>query len=70
MNPDVFVTIAFVLYAVLTAAGAGLLIARSERDTVVNQAVEKRLNGSVATARQAAKRVPAVSGRHRPAPRS
>ena len=39
MNPDVFVTIAFVLYAVLTAVGTGLLIVRSERDTVVDRAV-------------------------------
>jgi hypothetical protein len=58
MNPDVFVTIAFVLYAVVVAAGTGLLITRSERDTVVNQAVENRLNGSISTARPAAERAP------------
>jgi hypothetical protein len=69
MDPDVFLTIAFVLYAVLTAAGTGWLIARSRRDTVVDQAVENRLNGSISIARPAAKRIPALSGRHRPAPR-
>ena len=68
MNPDVFVTIAFVLYAVLTAVGIGLLIVRSERDTVVDRAIEKRLNGSTSTARPAAEGVPPVSGRHRAAP--
>jgi len=69
MDPDVFIVIAFVLYAVFTAAGTGLLIARSERGTVVDQAAEKRLNGNTSTARPAAQHVPAVSGRHRPAPR-
>jgi hypothetical protein len=69
MDPNVLITIAFVLYAVFTAVGTGLLIARSERDTVVDQAVENRLNGNTSTARPAAQRVPAVSGRHRPAPR-
>jgi hypothetical protein len=44
MNPDVFLTIAFVFYAVVGAAAAGLLIARSRRDTVVVQAAESRLN--------------------------
>ena len=68
MNPDVFVTIAFVLYAVLTAVGTGLLIARSERDTAVDQAVEKRLNGSTSTTRPAAERVRPLSGRHGPSP--
>jgi hypothetical protein len=45
MNPDVLLTIAFVFYAVVGAAAAGLLIARSRRDTVVDQAAESRLNG-------------------------
>jgi hypothetical protein len=45
MNPDVFLTIAFVFYAVVSVAAAGFLIARSSRDTVVDQAAESRLNG-------------------------
>ena len=49
MEPDVFLTIAFVLYAAIGAAGTGLLIARSGRDTVIDQAAENRLNGSVST---------------------
>ena len=49
MDPDVFLTIAFVLYAVIAAGGAGLLIARSGRETVLDQAAENRLNGSVST---------------------
>jgi hypothetical protein len=44
MNPDAFLTIAFVFYAAVGAATAGLLIARSRRDTVVDQAAESRLN--------------------------
>jgi nitrate reductase NapE component len=68
MDPDVFLTIAFVLYAVITAAVVGLLIVRSERDTAVDQAVEKRLAGSTSTARPAAERVRPLSGRHGPAP--
>lgn len=47
MDPDVFLTIAFVLYAVIAAGGAGLLIARSGRDTGIDQAAESRLNGGV-----------------------
>lgn len=69
MAPDVFMTVAFVLYAVFTAAGTGLLIARSEWGTVVDQAAETRLNGNPSTARPAAQGVPVVSGRHRRAPR-
>ncbi len=68
MNPDVFLTVAYVFYAVVTAAAAGLLILRSERDTVRDQAVENRLKGGVSTARPAAERLPVVSGRHRPTP--
>jgi len=49
MDPDVFLTIAFVLYAVVVAGGAGLLIARSAQHTVIDQAVESRRNGSFST---------------------
>ena len=51
MDPDVFLTIAFVLYAVVVATGTGLLIARSGRHSVIDQAIENRLNGSISTAR-------------------
>jgi hypothetical protein len=43
MNPDLFLTIAFVLYAVVGGVMTGLLVRRSERDTVLDQAVESRL---------------------------
>ena len=48
MNPDVFLTIAFVLWAVAGVAAVGLLVARSGRDTVLDEAVESRLNGGIA----------------------
>jgi hypothetical protein len=48
MDPDVFLTIAFVLYAAMGAAITGLLIAHNGRDTV-DQAAENRFNGSVST---------------------
>jgi hypothetical protein len=51
MDPDMFLTIAFVLYAVVVATGTGLLIARSGRHSVIDQAIENRLNGSISTAR-------------------
>jgi len=51
MDPDVLLTIAFVLYAVVVATGTGLLITRSWRHTVIDQAVENRLTGSISTAR-------------------
>jgi len=51
MDPDVFLTVAFVLYAVVVATATGLLIVRSGRHTVIDQAVENRLNGSISTAR-------------------
>jgi hypothetical protein len=70
MNPDVFVTIAFVLYAVVVAIGIGLLIARSERDTVVDQAAENRLDVRFSSGRPASERVPAVSSHHQPAPQA
>ena len=43
MNPDLILTIAYVLYAVVGGVMTGLLVRRSERDTVLDQAVESRL---------------------------
>ncbi len=69
MDPDVLLTIAFVLYAVVVAAGTGLLIARSRRNTILDQAVEIPPNRRIPTAHPVAECVPAVSARHRHAPR-
>jgi hypothetical protein len=46
MNADLFLTIAFVLYAVGITVAAGLLLARSWHDVVLDEAAENRLNGA------------------------
>jgi hypothetical protein len=66
MNPDVFLTIAFAVYAVVAAVGTGLLFARSRHNVVPDQAAENRLNGSVSTPRRIAEDAP---GRYRRATR-
>jgi hypothetical protein len=42
MNADVLLTIAFSLYAVLVAVGAGLVIARAWNEPAFDEAAEKR----------------------------
>jgi hypothetical protein len=46
MNPDVLLTIAFALYAVLIAVGAGVVIARNWNEATLDEAAEKRFNGN------------------------